>query len=179
MSSISTNRCAGCPWARPSRCSGLPAGEVTDVGLDIDPTTTNIRGRVEIVSFPERLIARLGQTRRPSAKCSRAAYQQRHALIQRLVEQRGLRAQLRSGNLLTGQLFVALDLLPERAQGEDRLESGSAGVAGGDEHPFRTSRRRSPASSRSSTSCRSKRSAPTSPRRSPASTKRSKTRARR
>src|SRR5260370_2463121 len=32
--------------------------------------------------------------------------------MQRLVEQRGLRAQLRSGNLLTGQLFVAFDLYP-------------------------------------------------------------------
>ena len=39
---------------------GLPAGEVTDVGLAIDPATMNIRGRVEIVSFPERLVARLG-----------------------------------------------------------------------------------------------------------------------
>ena len=32
--------------------------------------------------------------------------------MQRLVEQRGLRAQLRSGNLLTGQLFVAFDFYP-------------------------------------------------------------------
>ena len=39
---------------------GMPAGEVTDVGLDIDPATMNVRGRVEIVSYPERLMARLG-----------------------------------------------------------------------------------------------------------------------
>ena len=32
--------------------------------------------------------------------------------MQRLVEQRGLRAQLRSGNLLTGQLYVAFDFFP-------------------------------------------------------------------
>ena len=38
---------------------GLPAGEVTDVGLAIDPATMRIRGRVEIVSYPERLVARL------------------------------------------------------------------------------------------------------------------------
>ena len=33
--------------------------------------------------------------------------------MQRLVEQRGLRAQLRSGSLLTGQLFVAFDYFPD------------------------------------------------------------------
>jgi paraquat-inducible protein B len=38
---------------------------------------------------------------------------QRHALLQELVEKRGVRAQLRSGNLLTGQLFVALDYFPD------------------------------------------------------------------
>ena len=32
--------------------------------------------------------------------------------MQRLVEQRGLRAQLRSGSLLTGQLYVAFDFYP-------------------------------------------------------------------
>jgi len=42
--------------------------------------------------------------------------QSRHALMQRLVEQRGLRAQLRSGNLLTGQLFIALDFFPDAAK---------------------------------------------------------------
>ena len=42
--------------------------------------------------------------------------QERHALMQRLVEQRGLRAQLRSGNLVTGQLFIALDFYPDAAK---------------------------------------------------------------
>ena len=92
---------------------GLPAGEVTAVGLDFDPTTLNVRGRVEIVSHPERLIARLSdQTRRPRPRSSGRARSERHAVFQRLIEQRGLRAQLRSGNLLTGQLYVALDFFP-------------------------------------------------------------------
>lgn len=42
--------------------------------------------------------------------------QERHALMQRLVDQRGLRAQLRSGNLVTGQLFIALDFYPDAAK---------------------------------------------------------------
>jgi paraquat-inducible protein B len=35
--------------------------------------------------------------------------QQRHAFFQRMIDERGLRAQLRSGNLITGQLYVAFD----------------------------------------------------------------------
>jgi paraquat-inducible protein B len=38
--------------------------------------------------------------------------QQRQTIMRRFVEQRGLRAQLRSGNLITGQLFVAFDFFP-------------------------------------------------------------------
>ena len=37
---------------------------------------------------------------------------ERHALVQRLVD-RGMRAQLRSGNIVTGQLYVALDRFPD------------------------------------------------------------------
>jgi paraquat-inducible protein B len=95
---------------------GLPAGEVTDVGLDIDPATRTFRGRVEVVAYPERLIARLGARERAAAQAAlmsgQRSEQERHALILRMVEQRGLRAQLRSGNLLTGQLYVALDFFP-------------------------------------------------------------------
>jgi paraquat-inducible protein B len=39
--------------------------------------------------------------------------QQRHALLQHLVERRGLRAQLRSASLITGQLYVAFDYFPD------------------------------------------------------------------
>jgi paraquat-inducible protein B len=91
---------------------GLPAGEVTAVGLDLDPGTLNVRGRVEVTILPERLIARLGHPQAALGEALARSEQQRHAVFQRLVEQRGLRAQLRSGNLLTGQLYVALDYFP-------------------------------------------------------------------
>jgi len=91
---------------------GLTAGEVTDVGLEIDPVTANIRGRVELVSFPERLVARLSQKQAAVGASIEHSEQTRRALFQKLVEQRALRAQLRSGNLLTGQLYVAFDFFP-------------------------------------------------------------------
>ena len=92
---------------------GLPGGEVVEVGLDLDPATASIRGRVEIVTFPERLIARLNRQQAGTGDALAKSQQQRRALMQRLVEQRGLRAQLQSGNLLTGQLYVALEYFPD------------------------------------------------------------------
>jgi paraquat-inducible protein B len=91
---------------------GLPAGEVTDVGIDIDPATKNIRGRVEIVTYPERLIARLSAKQAAAGEAFDQSLRERHAFVRAMVEKRGLRAQLRSGNLITGQLYVAFDFFP-------------------------------------------------------------------
>src|SRR5262249_49166056 len=102
----------GLSTGAPITLFGLPAGEVTEVGLDLDPTTLNIRGRVEFVFFPERLVARLSQKQEAVGEAIAQSLQQRRAFVQRLVEQRKLRAQLQSGSLLTGQLYVAFDFFP-------------------------------------------------------------------
>jgi paraquat-inducible protein B len=91
---------------------GLQVGAVTDVGIDLNPKTMSIRGRVEIVSYPERLAARLEENQAALGKMFKASEQKRHALLRTLVEQHGLRAQLRSGSLVTGQLYVAFDYYP-------------------------------------------------------------------
>jgi paraquat-inducible protein B len=91
---------------------GLPAGEVTDVGIDIEPKTLRLRGRVELVFFPERLVARLSQKQTAVGETLERSLQQRHAFVQAMVEKRGMRAQLRSGNLITGQLYIAFDSFP-------------------------------------------------------------------
>ena len=91
---------------------GLTAGQVTDVGIEFEPKTMNIRGRVEIVSYPERLIARLSAKQAAVGETLERSAQERHALVKMLIEQRGLRAQLRSGNLITGQLYVAFAEFP-------------------------------------------------------------------
>jgi paraquat-inducible protein B len=108
-----TESLRGLSVGAPVTLLGLPAGEVMQVGLDIEPATMNIRGRVEVVSYPERLVARLDLKQAAMGKMLEGSKQQRQAIMRRLVEQRGLRAQLRSGNLLTGQLFVAFDFFPD------------------------------------------------------------------
>jgi paraquat-inducible protein B len=108
-----TETLRGLSVGAPVTLLGLPAGEVTAVGLDIDPATMNVRGRVEFVVFRERLVARLNLTQAGIGERIVRSVQQRHAFMQHLVEQQGLRAQLRSGNLLSGQLFVAFDYFPD------------------------------------------------------------------
>ena len=93
---------------------GLPAGEVTDVGLGLDPATMAIRPRANITFFPERLISRLAPHQQATGKAlTSGPAGARVEFLRRAVEERGLRAQLRSGNLLTGQLFVAFDRYPD------------------------------------------------------------------
>jgi paraquat-inducible protein B len=97
---------------------GLPAGEVTDVGIEVDPKALRLRGRVEMVTYPERLLARLQGEQTAMAEDLAHSAQRSHAFIQRLVEERGLRAQLRSGSLVTGQLYVAFDFFPDTPEAE-------------------------------------------------------------
>jgi len=108
-----TESLRGLSLGAPVTLLGLPAGEVTAIGLDLNSTTKSLRGRVEIVSYPERLLSRLQQGQAGLGQALLKSTAERHALIQYLVEQRGLRAQLRSGSLLTGQLYVAMDLFPD------------------------------------------------------------------
>jgi paraquat-inducible protein B len=91
---------------------GLPVGEVTSVGLTFDPATLDLRPRVDITVFPERLVARLRKGQDSFTQTVEQNPQKRDALMRRLVEERGLRAQLRTGSLLTGQMYVAFDYFP-------------------------------------------------------------------
>jgi paraquat-inducible protein B len=108
-----TESLRGLAVGAPVTLLGLPAGEVTAVGLDIDPATLRVRGRVELVSYPERLIARLSDKDAATGQALAKSAQQRHALFERMIEQRGLRGQLQSGSLLTGQLYVAFEYFPD------------------------------------------------------------------
>ncbi len=93
----------------PVEFRGIPVGKVTDVSLVLDPATASVRIPVTLDIQPQRVSA--------SEEAARAAKVEPYAVLAALVK-RGLRAQLKSGNLLTGELFVSLDFHPEAPPAE-------------------------------------------------------------
>jgi paraquat-inducible protein B len=85
----------------PVEFRGMKVGTVSDVRLEIDAATEAIKIPVTLALQPERITV-LG------AKPDLGP----HEFMERLVD-RGLRAQLQSGNLLTGELLVELDFHPD------------------------------------------------------------------
>lgn len=86
---------------------GIVIGEVKAVSVEYDREAKILRFPVEIEIYPERMRSRY----RPGAPQMSAMEREPRVLLDRLVA-RGFRAQLKSTNLLTGQLFVALDFFP-------------------------------------------------------------------
>ena len=95
---------------------GVPVGEVIATGLAFDPKTLGARPRVDIVIYPERFIASLPAAQEKVAEAYVQNQDLRTAIVRRMVEERGLRAQLHTGSLLTGQLYVALSYFPKAAK---------------------------------------------------------------
>jgi paraquat-inducible protein B len=92
----------------PVEFRGMRVGTVSDVGLQIDVATESIRIPVTIEIEPQRI--RFTGTDDVEALLEKSPY----ALMEKLVE-RGLRAQLQPGNLLTGQMLVDLGFHPNAA----------------------------------------------------------------
>ncbi len=84
---------------------GVELGQVKSVGIEYDAKLKQFNMPVVIEIYP----ARLGSKYVKDQAQSPYTQQQR---IQFMIS-RGLRAQLRTGNLLTGQLYVALDFFPK------------------------------------------------------------------
>jgi len=84
---------------------GVNIGEVKSIGAEFDREGREFRMPVLVQIYPNR-VRRPGDAAQPETRAQQA---QR---LQMLIN-RGLRGQLRSGNLLTGQLYVALDFFPK------------------------------------------------------------------
>ncbi|MEK6348199.1 MAG: MlaD family protein [Burkholderia sp.] len=89
----------------PVEFHGIALGTVLSVEMALDPATATVSGIALLELYPARLGTRyraaLGNGDSPDGK----------ALLRRLVAQ-GLRGQLRTGNLLTGQQYIDIDFFP-------------------------------------------------------------------
>jgi len=94
---------------------GLQVGEVTAVGLTFDQAKAVFRPRAMITLFPDRIDGMLSPKERAASGASAEALRgkARVQALRRAIEERGLRAQLRTGNLISGELYVALEYFPD------------------------------------------------------------------
>ncbi|RIX42591.1 MAG: MCE family protein [Rhodocyclales bacterium GT-UBC] len=86
----------------PVQFAGQELGRVVSINLDYDPVKQRFPSVVGVELFPQRLgraLDKLPKTREGTDP----------ALFMRRLVAHGLRAQVRSGNLLTGQLYIAID----------------------------------------------------------------------
>lgn len=85
---------------------GIALGQVTNIGIEYNEKAGTFSMKVSMALYPDRL------SRRSSESLPAPDTPSGHELLQHLVTE-GLRGQLRTGNLLTGQLYVALDMFPK------------------------------------------------------------------
>ncbi|SAK39724.1 paraquat-inducible protein [Caballeronia hypogeia] len=87
---------------------GIVLGQVTGIGVQYDPKSHSFLMPVTIDLYPDRL----GRRAKNALPVQGSVASQ--DMLELLVK-RGLRGQLRTGNLLTSQLYIALDFFPKAA----------------------------------------------------------------
>ena len=92
---------------------GIVIGEVTGIYTRFDPVTKQFSIPVEVHLYPARFTSRYKNGGAGGA--GGRVVTDRHQFADWLVAH-GLRAQMKTGNLLTGQLYVALDFFPNAAK---------------------------------------------------------------
>ncbi|WP_373510136.1 intermembrane transport protein PqiB [Thiocapsa sp.] len=109
-----TDSMQGLTVGAPVKLLGLTAGEIASVALTMDPETKQFRPRVLVSFFPERLLTELTPEQEVLGKTlTQETGAARLALIRHQIEDLGLRATVRTGNLLTGERYIALDYDPQ------------------------------------------------------------------
>jgi paraquat-inducible protein B len=90
---------------------GINIGHVVSVELDYDPVTQRFPLQVAAVVYPRRL----GMAHEKFVEHAGGEADEHSARLFKVFIEHGLRAQARSANLLTGQLYIALDFDPRAA----------------------------------------------------------------
>ncbi|NYH98023.1 intermembrane transport protein PqiB [Cupriavidus plantarum] len=92
---------------------GVVVGQVRSIGIEYQRDKKAFRMPVVVELYP----SRMGFRQRDVAEEA-----QKRTIVETLIR-RGLRAQLRTGNLLTGQLYVALDFFPKAVPASVNLDA--------------------------------------------------------
>lgn len=116
----------------PVEVKGIKVGEVVSVELQFDEKNLDYRIPVLIILEPERMnsmVTAEGDVLTGSEKLGeiKGEQAQSHQLLdryQRLID-KGFRAQLKTGSLLTGQLYVDLDFYPDAPRTKLKMENGT------------------------------------------------------
>jgi len=90
---------------------GMSIGEVTAVGLEYSQQARDFRPRVEIATYSYRFTEHMEKKTRALQEVK--TMEGRTDAIDQMVADKGLRAQLRTGSIVSGQLFVAVDYFPD------------------------------------------------------------------
>ncbi|NVN89281.1 MAG: MCE family protein [Desulfuromonadales bacterium] len=85
---------------------GVTVGEVSRISVELDTRNKRFVMPVEVKFYPERLRAH-------SRSISKISPRQSSKQLVNALVSNGMRAQIRSGNLLTGQLYITLDFFPK------------------------------------------------------------------
>lgn len=91
---------------------GITLGEVTHVAIDFDSRTKRFFGVVDATIYPERLGSLFNEIQQALERDNGGKDMAPGRSLAVLVKY-GLRAQLRSANLLTGQMYIVLDHFPK------------------------------------------------------------------
>jgi paraquat-inducible protein B len=128
----------------PVELHGIAVGEVRSVDVEYDPSGATLRFPVVVDLYPQRIRGRNARGA-PQSLTGETPENVSRALVDSLVAH-GLRAELKSGNLLTGQKYVDLDMhadaaaekvwwkeqpavFPTVSNGLDEIQDSVAGIA--------------------------------------------------
>ncbi len=110
----------------PVEFRGIPIGKVVDIKLILDADKNKARIPVLVTIEPERFELWLNGEKVEYSGEMRDLSEKEHGEVGKAMLKHGLRAQLNTGNLLTGQLYIQLDFFPEAKSAEITYEDGYA-----------------------------------------------------